>query len=39
MIEGLRLAGSDHVLEIGTGLGFQTALLARLAASVVTIER
>jgi hypothetical protein len=29
MIEGLRLAGSDHVLEIGTGLGFQTALLAR----------
>ncbi len=39
MIEGLRLAGGDHVLEIGTGLGFQTALLARLAASVVSIER
>ena len=39
MIEGLRLAGDDHVLEIGTGLGFQTALLARLAASVVSIER
>jgi protein-L-isoaspartate(D-aspartate) O-methyltransferase len=36
MIEGLWLAGSDHVLEIGTGLGFQTALLA---ASVVSIER
>jgi protein-L-isoaspartate(D-aspartate) O-methyltransferase len=39
MIEGLRLAGGDHVLEVGTGLGFQTALLARLAASVVSIER
>lgn len=39
MIEGLRLAGGDHVLEIGTGLGFQTALLARLAASVISIER
>jgi protein-L-isoaspartate(D-aspartate) O-methyltransferase len=39
MIEGLRLASGDHVLEIGTGLGFQTALLARLAASVVSIER
>jgi protein-L-isoaspartate(D-aspartate) O-methyltransferase len=39
MIEGLHLAGGDHVLEIGTGLGFQTALLARLAASVVSIER
>ena len=27
------------MLEIGTGLGFQTALLARLAASVISIER
>ena len=26
MIEGLHLASGDHVLEIGTGLGFQTAL-------------
>ena len=33
MIEGLHLASGDHVLEIGTGLGFQTALLARLAAT------
>jgi protein-L-isoaspartate(D-aspartate) O-methyltransferase len=39
MIEGLELVGDEHVLEIGTGLGFQTALLARLAADVVTIER
>ncbi|MER6379346.1 protein-L-isoaspartate O-methyltransferase [Streptomyces sp. NPDC001250] len=38
MIEGLGLAGSEHVLEVGTGLGFQTALLARLAADVVSIE-
>jgi protein-L-isoaspartate(D-aspartate) O-methyltransferase len=39
MIEGLELTGSEHVLEVGTGLGFQTALLARLAADVVSIER
>ena len=39
MIEGLHLASGDHVLEIGTGLGFQTALLARLAAGVISIER
>ncbi|WP_228644379.1 protein-L-isoaspartate O-methyltransferase [Microtetraspora sp. AC03309] len=38
MIEGLGLSGAEHVLEIGTGLGFQTALLARLAADVVSIE-
>ncbi len=39
MIEGLRLTGGEHALEIGTGLGFQTALLACLAATVVSIER
>ncbi|MGW2376520.1 MULTISPECIES: protein-L-isoaspartate(D-aspartate) O-methyltransferase [Kitasatospora] len=39
MIEGLTLAGDEHVLEVGTGLGFQTALLAYLAAGVVSIER
>src|SRR6266536_2346112 len=39
MIEGLHLESGDHVLEIGTGLGFQTALLARLAARVISIER
>lgn len=38
MIEGLHLEGREHVLEIGTGLGFQTALLARLAGDVVSIE-
>ncbi|MFI7409536.1 protein-L-isoaspartate O-methyltransferase [Streptomyces sp. NPDC049627] len=38
MIESLGLTGGEHVLEVGTGLGFQTALLARLAADVVSIE-
>ncbi|AKN73173.1 protein-L-isoaspartate(D-aspartate) O-methyltransferase [Streptomyces sp. PBH53] len=39
MIDSLGLGGTEHVLEIGTGLGFQTALPARLAAGVVTVER
>jgi protein-L-isoaspartate(D-aspartate) O-methyltransferase len=39
MIEGLGLAGDEYVLEVGTGLGYQTALLARLAAHVLSIER
>jgi protein-L-isoaspartate(D-aspartate) O-methyltransferase len=38
MIEALSLSGSEHVLEVGTGLGFQTALLTRLAADVVSVE-
>ena len=38
MIAALGLAGSEQVLEIGTGYGYQTALLARLAAHVVSIE-
>lgn len=39
MLEALSLSGSERVLEIGTGYGFQTALLARLAAFVWSIER
>lgn len=39
MIEALRLGSGDRALEIGTGSGFATALLARLAAEVVTIDR
>lgn len=39
MIEALQLAGNQKVLEIGTGYGFQTALLARLAAFVWSVER
>jgi len=39
MIEGPHLASGDRVPETGTGRGFQTALLARLAARVISIER
>jgi protein-L-isoaspartate(D-aspartate) O-methyltransferase len=38
MIAGLGLAGGEHVLEIGAGYGYQTALLARLAAFVTSVE-
>ena len=38
MIAGLCLMGGEHVLEIGTGYGYQTALLVRLAADVISIE-
>lgn len=39
MTQELRLQGHERVLEIGTGSGYQTALLAELAHEVVTIER
>ena len=39
MLEALALKGSERVLEVGTGYGFQTALLARLAGRVFSIER
>ena len=39
MIQALRLRRGDRVLEVGTGYGYQTALLARLAATVVSVER
>ena len=39
MVAALRLRGDERVLEIGTGLGFQTAILATLAAEVFSIER
>ena len=38
MTESLGLEGHERVLEIGTGSGYQTAILARLAAEVFTIE-
>jgi protein-L-isoaspartate(D-aspartate) O-methyltransferase len=39
MTECLELRRKDRVLEIGTGSGYQTAILARLAARVYTAER
>lgn len=39
MTEALSLTGSEEVLEIGTGSGYQTAVLARLCHKVYTIER
>jgi protein-L-isoaspartate(D-aspartate) O-methyltransferase len=39
MIELLAVRQTDRVLEIGTGSGYQTAILARLAAHVFTVER
>jgi protein-L-isoaspartate(D-aspartate) O-methyltransferase len=39
MIEALELSGSERVLEVGTGYGFQTALLAHLSSFVWSIER
>jgi len=39
MLELLRLAPDHTVLEVGTGSGYQTALLAELAAHVDSIER
>ncbi len=38
-LQTLKLQPRDKVLEIGTGSGFQTALLAQLAANVYSIER
>jgi len=35
----LALTGAERVLEVGTGSGYQTAILARLAAEVFTVER
>jgi protein-L-isoaspartate(D-aspartate) O-methyltransferase len=39
MTEALALEPSHRVLEVGTGSGYQTAILARLAREVVSIER
>ena len=39
MTELLALRGEERVLEIGTGSGYQAAVLSLLAAEVITIER
>ncbi len=38
-LEALQLTGKERVLEVGTGSGYQTALLSRLADHVISIER
>ncbi len=38
-LEALALRGNERVLEIGTGTGYQTALLSRLASQVFSVER
>jgi protein-L-isoaspartate(D-aspartate) O-methyltransferase len=39
MIEALQVAPDNRVLEIGTGTGYEAAVLSRLAESVYTVER
>jgi len=39
MTEALELTGTEKVLEIGTGSGYQTAILAELSDVVYTVER
>lgn len=39
MTEALKLRGNERVLEIGTGSGYQTAVLSRLCRHVYTVER
>ncbi len=39
MTEALALQGTEKVLEVGTGSGYQAAVLAELAGQVITVER
>lgn len=39
MTQLLKLQGSEKILEIGTGSGYQTAILAELSEKVYTVER
>lgn len=39
MTEALDLTGNEKILEIGTGCGYQTAILAKLSKQIYTIER
>ena len=39
MTELVQLEGNEKVLEIGTGSGYQAAILAQIAAEVITVER
>jgi len=39
MTQALELVGTEKVLEVGTGSGYQAAILAELAREVITVER
>jgi len=39
MTQALKLTGNEKVLEIGTGSGYQAAVLSKLARTVVSVER
>lgn len=39
MTSALELTGTEKVLEIGTGSGYQTAILSKLASKIYTVER
>jgi protein-L-isoaspartate(D-aspartate) O-methyltransferase len=39
ILQALELRGEENVLEVGTGSGYSTALLGRLAKHVVSVER
>jgi len=39
MIEALQLRGGERVLDVGTGSGYAAAVLSRIVAQVVTVER
>jgi protein-L-isoaspartate(D-aspartate) O-methyltransferase len=39
MTQALKLTGSEKVLEVGTGSGYQTAILAEVCGEVVSVER
>ncbi|MCD6599158.1 MAG: protein-L-isoaspartate(D-aspartate) O-methyltransferase [Dehalococcoidia bacterium] len=39
MVQALNLKGNEKVLELGTGSGYESAILAELARQVITIER
>jgi protein-L-isoaspartate(D-aspartate) O-methyltransferase len=39
MLDAVEPKAAERALEVGTGLGFQTALLSRLVATVVSVER